>query len=402
MDYNKNLIDHGIARVLSFIASSLIILSLTILSGNADTVSADPTGSKMQSGDSTFFLAEINYSDGDLWLLDPASGQVVSIVHVGQYPISMAIRPGTMDAAVLCGSGTANIIIVNMTTREIYLDKATGAFLRSLKDSGIGTISKKGSADHMYWGPDGRYLYVITDTSIAAIDTGDTSGNNIVNRISIVDPLVAVDMSPDRSAMLMFRKVSYDTYIVEKINTTTNLIEKSRKVNLNFDASDFSPLRFSADGSRAYLFIDRSGNTFFDVSSSLIAIDNSTLEVNMTESTFPSFHSIDAVNHMELATDPFGKRLYILYLSRKIMAYDLATNSCISAPYTSKGYGELSSIALSPDGRVLFVTNYRGRFMDDNKISVLDAFSGELLDRINVGMGPMDVKVVPKINCRTL
>jgi hypothetical protein len=375
-------------------------------------------------------FVEVSYMGNSLEVVSD-SGAVISTMNVGCDPISVMPRPNTMDAAVLlvrqkddpvnamlatlnlvAKDDTQKIVLVNMTTRQTY---AT-ILIAPADQGGIGTISNKGSVDHIFWRHDGRYMYVVTDTNLAVFNTmtckveklfdlaGPTDANDmghmVDNFFGVTGSAVAADMNPDGSAMLVFRKAGHNTYVVDRLNTTTNAIEKSEIIALNFDAANIGPLKFSPDGTKAYTFIDDMGwNGLIGVEPNLIIIDNRTMNVQMIEDALPTVKCLSSTNRMDLEISPDGNRLYMLYSScerlqlpwAEILTYNLENHSYENTFYSDSR--EISGIALSYDGDKIYAANCCDYLWPVNTISILNSSNGQVIDHITTDYMTMDIKL---------
>jgi DNA-binding beta-propeller fold protein YncE len=389
---------------LSAIVIVLIILCFTALPcavmnssdiqiDSSDAPAIEPLPHIVSTYELNYLIVSVNHNDNSLELIDPFSGKIESYMNLDNGPISVMPQPDTMNAAVLT-ENPQQIKIVNMSTKEIYADIS----LTPYSKNGIGTISDEGCVDHMFWRHDGKYLYVVTDTYLAVINIRTYAVEKCFDQVG---SRVAADMNPQGSAVLLFRKIKDNTYVVDRLNTSSNLIDKSATLNMDFDATNVGPLRFSPDGTKAYTFIDDMGLTgWIGIKPNLIVIDSSTLDVNITMEALPTVHSVSSTNRMDLEISPDGKRLYMLYSAcertkftwSKVLVYDL-TNSTFENTFYSAGR-EIGGIALSPDGSLLYAANYCSYFTHDNTISVLNACTGEIVRSLDVYDGPMDVKTV--------
>ena len=313
--------------------------------------------------------------------------------------MSLAVQPGTMNAAVLTDieDHIQYIQIVNMSTRQVYEDIA----LLPADQGGIGIIGNEGCVDHMWWRPDGEYLYVVTDTFLSVINA---KNYYVIDNFDEVGSRVAADISPDGSTILLFRKISDHKYNIDHFNTTSNLIDKSTIVDLDFDATNVGPLRFSPMGTKAYAFIDDMGIIgFIGVEPNLVTIDTNTLNITLAKAALPTIHAVSSTNRMDLEISPDGERLYMLYSAcrtakatwSKILVYNLSANAYEKTIYSDGR--EIGGIALSPDGSKLYAANYCNYFSKCNSITILNASTGDKVGSISeTGKGPIDVKVVRK------
>lgn len=414
MDLKKYLTKPKFIRTLPVAAVLFLVFCMSIQAGTALASSADVSSTAIvddgvlpkpllqMSANGTenqsmkYLLAEVNYVDDTLNLIDVNTSQVISTINVGYGPLSLMPRPGTMDAAVLLDDhDTQKIVIVNMTTKEIYAN----IFLMPADKGGIGIISDEGSVDHIFWRHDGKYLYVVTDTFLAVINARTYT---VEKCFDVVGSRVAADMNPAGSAMLLFRKVKANTYLLDRLNTTSNNIEKTRLFNLSFDTTNIGPLRFSPNGTMAYTFIDDMGLTgWIGVEPNLIIINADTMEVQMVEHALPTVKSSSRTNRMDLEVSPDGNHLYMLYSScmrlklewGEILTYNLVNRTCENTFFSD--CREIGGITLSPDGSQIYVANYCDYWERTNTISIMNATTGEITGHFSVDYGPMDVKVVP-------
>ncbi|WP_424357190.1 YncE family protein [Methanocella sp. MCL-LM] len=372
--------------------------AMTPMSNGADVLEnyvilTSPSTHANVAAPTKYLLAEVNYLDNDLELIEEDTGKVISTMKVGQGPLSVMPCPGTMDAAVL--NEDNKIVIVNMSSKEVLAN----IYLVPKDAGGIGTIDWTGSVDHIFWRHDGKYLYVVTNTFLAVINA---QTYQVEKCYDVVGSRVAADISPDGSTMLLFRKVKDSTYMVDRLNTTSNVIEKSRLFNLSFDATNVGPLKFSPNGTVAYTFIDDMGSTgWIGVEPNLVVINSGTLDVQMIEDALPNVKSASRINRMDLEVSPDGKRLYMLYSSCELMKIrwsEIHTYNLENCTYESTFYSDarqMGAIALSADGGRIYVANYCDYFSRANTIGILNATDGQTTGHIEVGYGPMDVKLVP-------
>lgn len=281
-----------------------------------------------------------------LMLFDPVMGKRVSTMHVCRMIVSIMPCPGTMNAAILTEGLRKNhnkVIVVNMSTRKV-LGKID---LFSYDKYPVYDEFTSGGVDNVFWRKDGRYIYVVNDRRMFVINA---STFTIVNHFNSNGDLVAADMSPDGSTLLMFRRVveyngnedKYD-FTVNRLDTATNRIVANKLVHLNVSADFAGPLRYSPDGTKAYAFIyDKSGSY---VKPNLCIIDTNTLDVRVVEHALPRLHGTKRTQRMDLEISPDGQRLYMLYSSglgtsdwerhSVIFVYNLETGTCEHVQKTS-------------------------------------------------------------------
>jgi hypothetical protein len=145
----------------------------------------------------SYSLVAVNYLDNDVEILNASTGDVESIVSVGDDPLSVIPCPGTMYAAVLREGW---VTVVNPSNNEVRQKFP----LLPGDAGGTGTIDRDDSGDRLFWRPDTKYLYLVTDTYLAVINcltrmpehSFDARGSG-----------VAVDMSRDGSTILMLRHI---------------------------------------------------------------------------------------------------------------------------------------------------------------------------------------------------
>ena len=342
-------------------------------------------------------FAVVNFVDGTLELIEtkPVESRVLSSMHVGYGPISAMPRPGTMDAAVTLTNhdGMQKIVLVNMTTMQVYAN----VILKPVDQGGIGTISDECNVNHIFWRHDGRYLYVVTDTFLAVIDPTDCS---VIRCFDAVGSTVSAEMNPAGTSLIMFRKVGDDTYIIERLNTITNNVEKTSRTHLNFDATNIGPLKFSPNGTKAYTFIDNLGGLGrIGGESNLFIINSSTLGVEMVEDALPDVQ-LSGRGRMGMEISPDGNRLYMLYSNcerfkipwAKILVYNLENRTCENTFYSDNR--EIGGIALNYEGSIILATSFSDHWVHTNSITMLNAQNGGVINHIDVGYGPMDIKLV--------
>ena len=370
----------GKLSLIAILVLSLCISSLPALADNQGNGS-------LQSQD---LLVAANYEDSSLVSIDPVTLQQTSYITLDFTPVSIAISPATMYAAVL-SLDPQNIAIVNISSKEVVANIP----LVPYESGGLGTAREKGIVRQMFWSKDGMCLYVCTDRFFAVITRSyGTYGQYVAWKCyDMKGEGSSVAMSPNGSAIILFHKINDERYIIDRFNTTPNDIEKTVYYNdTTFPSGFIGPITYSNNGMSAYTIMD----------GRLYTINNSTLSVRAANDLSGLGIPSSPANRMNMVTDPSGKHLYMLYASSKrpflfrrdkILAYDLTNNTM--RKFDSEGRG-IGNIALSTDGSLIYAANYCGKTELFSTISVLNASTGEIIKTIDLGLeGPYDVEVVP-------
>ena len=205
-------------------------------------------------------------------------------------------------------------------------------------------------------------------TVTPASATGTSSVLAVTDTIHIQSPANALAVSPDGTRLYVTEWYANSTGVLRIIDTATTTVLRSITVGAYPAAVVVSP-----NGSRVYVA---------NVSDGTVSVINTTTNRvirTITVGTTPRNFAMNAS----------GSRLYVANTgSSTISVINTANNSVTS----TIGVDGLNSVAVSPDGTRLYVTN--GRF-HGGSLYVVTAATGAITDTISVGAMPAGLAVTP-------
>jgi YVTN family beta-propeller protein len=253
--------------------------------------------------------------------------------------------------------------------------------------------------------PDGKFIYTIgPDTSnlIFNVSVIDTTDDEVVATIPLDVSLVptgvelfdhpgAIAVAPDGKRVYVTTGLcssnnascsptpESEYYAVWVIDTETKKV-----VAASPEKGDAGGIVVSPDGQHIYL---AASNPDIDLPQ-VVVLDTGTII------SLPPFGGLTSI-----AITPDGKRLYVPYVvasetempTEVVAIIDTATNTVaqtvqIGAPSATS---DLTEVAVTPDGKFVYVAN------PNNSVSVIDTASNTIVKTISVGMSPAGVAVSP-------
>ncbi len=300
-----------------------------------------------------------NSTDSTVSVISP-NLSVISTIKTGVSPIGVAISP----------DGT-----------QVYVtDKVTGtiSFINAVTDSVSAVVQGASVPLGIAVTADGNNLYVANSGS------NDVWKINTITRaitpISIGHTSQIILISPDGSKI-------YAIYAggISIISTANDTVSG----NISTNASTPTAAVISPDGKRIYMTESTSAN--------LISID---ILNNSSQATYFGGNSSNGI-----AISPDGTKIYLALADINIIAViNTATNTEISIVGNgnqSSGNGKLSSLSLSPDGSLLYVTYDNGSL--PGRVSIINTLDSYTIANVDVGAGPIPLgSFVKSLGCSTI
>jgi YVTN family beta-propeller protein len=264
----------------------------------------------------------------------------------------------------------------------------------------IATIPVPGhNADTAAIRPDGAFVYVASETGIVSVIS--TATNSVVDTINVGSVPYVVTFSPNGTRAYV---TNHSGNNVSVIDTATNSVVATIAVGGGPYGVAVSP-----DGARAYVTNEGAGtlsvidtvvtNSVIGTISvgstpTMVAVNPHGMQAYVNNYGSGTVSVIDTATNSVAATitvgsgpagiifSPDGTRAYIAnYSSGTVSVIDTAHNSVID----TIPVGSAAGVAITPDGKELYVTNFNG---DIDTVTVIDTTSDTVIGNINVGRQP--------------
>ncbi|WP_454786384.1 Ig-like domain-containing protein [Mycobacterium antarcticum] len=313
--------------------------------GSPDAVAVSPDGQRV-------YVA--NRTSGSVSVINTATNTVTRTIAVENLPGAMAITPDGK-----------RVYVANYASRSVsVIDTATDTVTDTIR-AWSGPVSPVA----VEVAPSGTLLYIIdTSGSVLVIDTDNNTFAG--TPIPVGSSPVSAAVSPSSATVYV---VNNGSNTVSVIDTTTITVTNTIAVGGSPNAVAASP-----DGQRVYVANRTSGSV------SVINTTTDTVTHTIPVGTLPA----------AVVVSPDGMQLYVANsyspfansLSETVLVIDTATNTVTG----SVSVGSPGGLAVSPDGKLLYVTNF-----DDDTVSVIDTRTSTILDTITVGTFPTELAVSP-------
>jgi fibronectin-binding autotransporter adhesin len=248
---------------------------------------------------------------------------------------------------------------------SVYQTNADGSLTAVTTITGVGA-SPRGVAVR----GDQAFAYVASNVS-GNVNVIDTSTNTVVQTVATggLNGPFGIAVSPDGSLVYVANNGgNVNSVSVFSANSITGQLSALTTISVG---NDPRAVRFSADGSRAYVANqDSTGGGAGSVS----VIDTATNSVLATVN-IPSSQLVD------LAINPDGTRVYVSDANNKVYVIDTSNNSLKATVTTTLSYP--SGIVVSADGTRFYVANING-----HNISQFDAATNASLGTVVSNLNP--------------
>ncbi len=310
--------------------------------------------------------------DGQIVIVDPSAGTVLTRISVGKRPRGIRTSPDGRRLYVALSGSPISPPGVDPSTLPPADRAADGIGVIDLeKRTLLQTLESGQDPETFDLSPDGRMLYVSNEETAEMTALELASGK--------VAGVVPVGEEPEGVAVRPDGKVVYVT--CEATNEVVAIDTASLRViaRMSTGARPRS-IVFTPDGARAYVSAEV-GQT--------VAVLDAQRHVMIEEIPVAAQAGSPPPLPMGLALDPERRRLFVSNgRGQSVAVLDLAGNSHLS---TIAGVGARPwGIAISADRRRLFTANG-----PSGDMSIIDAIAGHVIRRVPVGSRPWGVVVVP-------
>jgi YVTN family beta-propeller protein len=317
-----------------------------------------------------------------------ALSQVVDTIRVGPNPAGVV---ATADAVYIANNnqtGPSSVGILGPKAGTAYF----GAYRQTADIEGppssfAGTYS-------LTLSPDKKTLYAL-NSGISAIGTTisllDTATNQFKGSIGGLNGPDAMAVMPDGKTAYVANYGFYDYKKVDvsKVDSRLSLVDLQSGRVLKDVPVGRGPdsLVLSADARTLYCA------NVYDNNISVIDTGTGTVRATITHESI--------IGPFTIALTPDGRFLYVanygnpLYPARTdnntVTVFDTATNTVAKVITVGSAGSSPSGIAFTPNGKYAYVTNYE----DAGTVSVVDVAAGAMVQTLNVGKLPSQVAIDP-------
>lgn len=315
----------------------------------------------------------------------PDQSQVVDTIPVGPNPAGVVATANAVYIANNNQKGPSSIGMLLPKAGAVYLSSyQQSADIEGLPSSFAGTYN-------LTLSPDGKTLYALNSGISVAVQTislFDTATHQFKGSIGGLNGPDAMAVLPDGKTAYVANYGFYDykTVNVSKVASTLSLVKLEGGQVLKQISVQRGPdsLVLSRDAKTLYCA------NVYDNSVSVIDTGTNTVTATITDKTI--------LGPFTMALTPDGKSLYInnygnpLYPKRTdnntVTVIDTATKAVTKViPVGSSPSG----IAMTPNGKYAYVTSYASA----GTVSVIDIPAGTVIQTLNVGRLPSEVAIDP-------
>ncbi|MGZ5628990.1 MAG: YncE family protein [Methylobacter sp.] len=303
------------------------------------------------------YAANNNSVSSSVWVIDTATAPdtVVDKIAVDNGVVIVAVAP---DGKRVYVTNSTGVVVIDTTTNTV-VDKIA-------VNNGAGDVAVS---------PDGKHIYVTNSTGVVVIDT---TTNTVIDTITMDDSPRNIAVTPDGKRIYVSNCVD-----VLVIDTAFNDIVDEIPVT-SYGTSCPTDIAVAPDGKRVYVPIN--GTTF--TSDSILVIDtsaNSVMDIIAME-TGP----FKILRH-GLVVAPDGKHLYVDAKDTSsrgsggsIFVIDTMSPNTIVAE-VGFGNGTPTDIAVTPDGKRVYVSAFPGFNPLTGGVYVIDTTKNSVVDTIAKG-----------------
>ena len=320
--------------------------------------------SNAQAVSSGLFAYITNYNDDTVSVIDTSTNTVTTTIAVGRNPF--AVATSSLNKVYVSNAGSASVSVIDATTNSVTntIPLDTGIPPIDLPNQSGIAVSPNGSRIYAGYRRTGTTSLAIIDaTTNAVIDKVDVGGwpygvvvNPTGTRVYVVNRYFAADLS-------------YGTVVV--LNTANNAVLANIPVG-----NDPLGIAINPSGTRVYAVGDAQYVSVIDTAS------------NTVTNTFGV-----GIAPWGIAVNPADTRLYVVNRRASLSTCCNGNDSVIdTATYNLITNVEVEAnrvgISVTPDNSRIYVANSSGGFLFNGNVSVIDAASNTVSDRILVGNGP--------------
>lgn len=316
----------------------------------------------------------------------PEQSQVVDTIRVGPNPAGVV---ATADAVYIANNNQTGPSSVGM-----LLPKAGTAYFSAYQQTANidGPPSSYAGTYDLTLSPDGKTLYALNSgisvagSTISVLDTGTRQFKGSIGGLNGPDAMVVL---PDGKTAYVANYGFYDykTVNVSKVDSRVSVVDLQSGRVLKDISVQRGPdsLVLSADARTLYCA------NVYDNSVGVIDTSTNTVRATITDKSL--------LGPFTIALTPDGRFLYVnnygnpLYPTRSdnntVTVIDTATNTVAKV---IPGVGSSpSGIAITPNGKYAYVTSYASH----GTVSVINVAAGAVIQTLNVGNLPSEVAIDP-------
>lgn len=292
--------------------------------------------------------------------------EVTATIPTATQPTDIALLPDGSRAYVASVSGQVQVV-----------NTSTNAITANITLPGYQVLQVATS-------PDGKTVYALSRNASYLLDSSlpgtvsviDTATNTVTATIPVGNTPNTFALSPDGTTLYVGYLISVNSTgtkygfggVIDVIDTTTKTVAGSFPIS-SADAIGTVAMRFSEDGSFAYLVLSSGQVQVFDT-----ATRSSTAAITVGASPYG------------VAFSPDGSRAYVPSVgSGTVSVIDTARKAVIG---TVDLDGSPIAVAVSPDGNMVYVSDYSG-----GSVAVIDASTNAVITRVPVGTQPARMAV---------
>jgi len=223
--------------------------------------------------------------------------------------------------------------------------------------------------------PDGKKVYV-TNSGKGNVTVIDTATNNVIATVKDnFGDVIAV--SPDGKKVY----VDSDGVNLSVIDAATN------KVSSSTDIQGYNPNGIAVNNDGTKLYVSTEGWMDSGYGVSIVDTENNSYIGDIALPIKDPQYRPSGV-----AVNPTDTKVYMTWSDGTVSVTDVGTNTVIAS--VPVGIGP-RGVAVSPDGKNVYVTNNGNYSVPGNTISVIDTATNKVTATVNVGEAPEAIAVAP-------
>lgn len=315
----------------------------------------------------------------------PARSQVVDTIHVGPNPAGVVAARNAVYIANNNQTGPSSV--------GILLPKAGISYLSAYQQTAdiAGPPSSYAGTFNLTLSPDGRTLYALNSGISVAVQTIsllDTATGQFKGSLEGFNGPNAMAVLPDGKTAYVANYGFYDykTVNVSKVDSTLSLVSLESGQILKKIVVQRGPdsLVLSSDAATLYCA------NVYDNSVSVIDTSTNTVTTTITDKSI--------LGPFTIALTPDGKSLYVNNYGNPLFPNRTDSNTVTVIDTATKAVTKVipvgsspSGLAITPNGKYAYVANYASH----GTVSVIDVQAGTVIQTLDVGTLPSEVAIDP-------
>jgi YVTN family beta-propeller protein len=319
-----------------------------------------------------------NQWSSDTTVVDLKTMAVKATINIGADRSAIAITPNGKKAYItLPGSGAAFQFQNSVAVVDVEKDLVVGVIRVHLEPLTI-AINPDGTRAYV---PDGN-ANGANPSEIHVLDIiNDVYLKPIILRPAAYYMPTGIDITPDGKTLFIVSEGG-----AENQRSTTRLLVVDTETHTFLSLSDFQPrgVKVSKDGTKVYIFCPQL----------FLALDRTSLQVIKSidlTAIFPDFDPNAYFDQSEftIALDGKEETAYLFGRSNEIIVVDLAKDAVVEKiPFAEKPLEIEHGLALTPDGSLLFVSDYHSQ-----TVAVIDTASRTVTTRLPLEARPTAIRI---------